>query len=61
MAAAMSDPVPNPAFRRRWREPQAPVQPALLLKPGADPVGPIGLALLEAWRRDRAERRAATP
>jgi MYXO-CTERM domain-containing protein len=51
-AARMSDPDRNPHFRRRWDEKAT--ASARSPAPGTDGhLGPIGLALLEAWRRKR--------
>ena len=54
-AAAMSDPERNRHFRRRWQDPQAPrTEPAdRHASRDADPLGPIGHELLEAWRRQQ--------
>lgn len=61
-AAGMSDPVRNPSFRRRWREVDQLLQPVVPSpKPGADPLGPIGLALLDAWRRKQTDRQGVGP
>jgi hypothetical protein len=56
-AARMSDPEHNPLFRRRWLE--TPLV-AVLVTPRSTTgvVGPIGLALIEAWRR---KQRVADP
>ncbi len=60
-AAAMSDPMRNPAFRRRWHEQQfLPEGPSPLQDAAPESIGPIGLALLDAWRRERAQRRPAS-
>jgi hypothetical protein len=56
-AAAMSDPRRNPSFRRRWQE-----QLDSYASEGAPTPEPhvaleiIGRALLEQWRRERAQR-----
>ena len=56
-AAGMSDPVRNPSFRRRWQEPQFNEQRTTTTLPTkSDVLGPIGLALLEAWQREGAGR-----
>lgn len=47
-AAAMSDPVRNPHFRRRWTEAGAPTGPR---HPDVGALGTLGLALLEALNR----------
>lgn len=61
MAAGMSDPNHNPAFRRRWDEPSDRKHPAVAipLQTARDPIGQIGLALLEAWHRDKTPRKGA--
>jgi hypothetical protein len=56
-AAAMSDPDRNPMFRRRWVETAAaPVTP----RSTAGAFGPIGLALIDAWRRKQQANSAAS-
>jgi len=53
-AAAMSDPERNPHFRRRWSEMDDIVVPRPL--PSADADQSLdGAALLQAWRRERAQ------
>lgn len=49
-AARMSDPEHNPHFRRRWLDPGPPLIVLLPRKRDHD-LGPIGLALIEAWER----------
>jgi hypothetical protein len=51
-AARMSDPDLNPMFRRRWIEAPSVAIPATR-RSTASAVGPIGLALICAWRRKR--------
>lgn len=61
-AAAMSDPRRNPSFRRRWQE-----QPYRCASEGAHTPVPnvaleiTGRALLEQWRRERAQREGMSP
>jgi hypothetical protein len=58
-AAAMSDPEHNPHFRRRWLE----ATPAAVLvtpRSTAGVVGPIGLALIDAWQRKQQAAAAAS-
>ena len=60
-AAAMSDPDPNPRFRRRWLEP-GPVGLLMVPRSTTSAVGPIGLALIEAWwRKQRVADPAVAP
>lgn len=49
-AARMSDPDRNPHFRRRWAE-NGVRHASMPTMCAGDDLGPIGLALLEAWRR----------
>lgn len=54
-AAAMSDPDRNYNLRRRWGDESAPVQ-IPMPRPRSDALGPIGLALLDAWRKRKAHK-----
>jgi hypothetical protein len=53
----MSDPDHNPHFRRRWLEP-GPADLLMVPRSTTSAVGPIGLALIEAWQR---KQRMAEP
>ena len=60
-AAAMSDPDRNPMFRRRWRA-ATPVAVLVTPRSTTSAVGPIGLALIEAWwRKQRVADPAVAP
>ena len=48
-------------MRRCWREPPPPAFVPMLPLESADAVELIGLALLEQWRRERAQRRTVAP
>jgi hypothetical protein len=54
-AAAMSDPDRNPHFRRRWRE-QASPRVIQVIAPSRETLGAIGIALVEAWRREQVRQ-----
>lgn len=54
VAARMSDPERSPHFRRRWQEP-ARGHSAMVPGVSRGDLGPIGVALLEAWRRKQQE------
>lgn len=59
IAAAMSDPIRNANFRRRWDE--TPLSaPNARSANAPEPLGAIGLALLDAWRQ-KAQRRMVAP
>jgi len=61
-AAAMSDPERNRQFRRRWHEAAtAAPAPRAPLRQQGEALGPIGHALLEAWRRKRERQEQAEP
>ena len=56
-AAAMSDPRRNPSFRRRWQEPLDRYASEGVPTPEPHVALEItGRALLEQWRRERAQR-----
>jgi hypothetical protein len=60
VAAAMSDPERNPAFRRRWQETCTPQQRHdEVPRPAPDMLELTGRALVEQWRRERARRGVA--
>lgn len=54
----MSDPNRNPAFQRRWSEPSPVYALTKTVESLADnALGQLGLALLEAWRKQQASDR----
>jgi hypothetical protein len=57
-AAAMSDPDRNPHFRRRWLEP-GPLAMPVVPRSATGIVGPVGVALIDAWRRKQQPAAAA--
>jgi hypothetical protein len=60
-AAAMSDPWRNPLFQRRWRESQQAADPRPPDPPAVDQLELTGQALLEQWRRERAQSVEVAP